>query len=141
MNNKLIIGIVVVVVLVIGAALVMNKNNSSTMQMQQTNTTSNTQSQSSSQTNPSNAQKTAGKNAVTIQNFAYSPATITVKAGDSITWTNQDSVGHSATADDNSFDTGVLPQGQSKSITFSKAGTYTYHCSVHPTMKGTVVVQ
>jgi len=131
MNKTIIIGIVVVVIIV-GAFMWMKKDNSSTMQMQH--------SQSSSQTSPA-TQKTVGKNAVAIQNFAYSPATITVKVGESISWTNQDSAGHSATADDSSFDTGVLPQGQSKSLRFAKAGTYTYHCSVHPSMKGTVIVQ
>ena len=80
------------------------------------------------------------QNAITIQNMAFSPATLTVKVGDKVTWTNQDSVGHSATADDNSFDTGVLGQGQSGSATFSKAGTYTYHCIVHPNMKATIIV-
>lgn len=99
-----------------------------------------TQSQGQVQTNPS-AKTTVSKNAVTIQNYAYSPATLTVKLGDTVTWTNQDSIGHSATADDNSFDTGILSQGQSKTITFNKAGTYTYHCRVHPYMHGTIVVQ
>src|SRR5215469_12197031 len=103
MNNKVIIGIVVVII-VIGAAVFMNKNNSSTMQMQQPSTTSQTQSKSPG---PS----TAEKNAVTIQNYTFSPATLTVKTGDKVTWTNQDSVGHSAPADQGGFDTGVLAQG------------------------------
>lgn len=79
--------------------------------------------------------------AVTIQNMSFSPATLTVKVGDSVTWTNQDSVGHTATADDNSFDTGVIENGQSKSVAFNKAGTYTYHCTIHPSMHGTIIVQ
>lgn len=97
--------------------------------------------QGQAQTNTQEPTQVAGKNTITIQNMAFAPATLTIKAGDKVTWTNQDAVGHSATADDNSFDTGVLGQGQSGSITFSKAGTYTYHCSVHPYMKGTIVVQ
>ncbi len=91
-----------------------------------------------SQTAPST---TSSQNAVQIKNMSFSPATLTVKVGDKVTWTNQDSIGHSATAGDNSFDTGVLSTGQSGSASFNKAGTYTYHCSVHPTMKGTIVVQ
>lgn len=83
----------------------------------------------------------AAKNSVQISNFSFSPATLTVKVGDTVTWTNQDSMGHSATADDNSFDTGILDQGKSGTITFSKAGTYTYHCAVHPSMHGTIIVQ
>lgn len=88
-----------------------------------------------------NQEAPVAKNTVEIANFAYSQATLTVKVGDTVTWTNQDSAGHSATADDNSFDTGVLAQGKSGIITFSKPGTYTYHCSVHPTMKGTIIVK
>jgi len=138
MNSKFLIGIVVVVVLIVGGVYFLNTSYSSKVN---TNNTP-TQNQGQSQTNPAGSTQTENtKNAVTIQNFAFSPSTITVKVGDSITWTNQDTAGHSATADDNSFDTGILSQGQSKSITFSKAGTYTYHCSVHPMMKATVVVQ
>lgn len=80
-------------------------------------------------------------NEVTIQNFAFGPATVTVKVGDTVTWTNMDLTGHSATADDGSFDTGVLSQGKSGSVTFDTAGTFTYHCTPHPNMKGTVVVE
>jgi plastocyanin len=141
MNNKVIIGIVVVVIIVIGAVAFMPKNNSSSTQTSTPSQASQTQQPSQAAQTQTSSQSTAGKNAVTIQNFAYSPATITVKVGDKITWTNQDSIGHSATADNGSFDTGVLQQGQSGSITFSKAGTFTYHCSVHPNMKATVIVQ
>ena len=80
-------------------------------------------------------------NSVEIKNFAFSPATITVKAGDTVTWTNNDSMAHSATSDDGSFDTGIMEDGHTKSITFNKAGSFVYHCSVHPNMKGTVIVQ
>ena len=96
--------------------------------------------QTQTQTTPSTPQ-TAAKNVVEIKNFAFTPATLTVKVGDKVTWTNQDSASHTATADDNSFNTGVLTTGQSGSVTFSKAGTYTYHCTIHPGMKGTIVVE
>lgn len=75
---------------------------------------------------------------VIISNFAYSPESITVKAGETVTWVNQDSAPHSATADNESFDTGTLQKGQSKAVTFAKAGTFSYHCTVHPTMKASV---
>lgn len=78
---------------------------------------------------------------VTIQNYAYSPSNITVKVGGRVTWLNKDTVGHSATADDKSFDTGVLQAGESSSITFAEAGTFPYHCSIHPNMTGTIVVE
>lgn len=86
-------------------------------------------------------EKAMEETAVEIKGFAFSPKIITVKVGESLTWTNQDSVGHTATADDGTFDTGLLAKGESKAITFSKAGTYTYYCKPHPYMKATVVVE
>jgi LPXTG-motif cell wall-anchored protein len=76
----------------------------------------------------------------TISDFKFTPSTITVTAGDSVTWTNNGPAGHSATADDGSFDTGVLRKGTSGSHTFTQAGTYTFHCTPHPFMTGKVVV-
>lgn len=80
-------------------------------------------------------------NTIEIKGFSYVPKTITIKVGDSITWINKDLIGHSATADDNSWDTGILSQGETGTIKFDKAGTYTYHCTPHPIMKGTVIVE
>lgn len=136
MKNKIIIGIVILVVIVAAAVFMLGRNNTSPEQMNMT------QTRGQAQISPTEStQATSGKNAVSIQNFAFSPTTLTIKVGDKVTWTNKDSAGHSATADDGSFDTGVLSQGQSGSVTFSKAGTYTYHCSVHPMMKGTIIVK
>lgn len=89
-------------------------------------------------TTPTN---TAPTNTVQISNFSFSPTTLTVKMGSTVTWQNQDSVGHSATADNNSFDTGVISPGLSGTATFTKPGNYDYHCSVHPSMHATIVVQ
>jgi len=120
---------VIVVVIIVGVILyIMNQSGT----MQQSNPS---QRQTQTVSSPAIAQ-----NAVTIQNMTFSPATLSVKVGDKVTWINEDSIGHSATADDNSFDTGVIAQGQSVSATFSKVGTYTYHCSVHPNMKATIIV-
>ena len=71
---------------------------------------------------------------VTIQNFAFQPKDITVKAGTTITWTNMDTAPHTATASDGSFNTGNLTTGQSGSVTFTKVGDYAYFCAVHPKM-------
>ncbi len=90
------------------------------------------------QTPPARA---ASASSVTIKNFAFGPATVNVSVGDTVTWTNQDGAPHTATANDGSFDTGQLTKGKSGSHTFSKAGTFAYICSVHPNMKGTVVVK
>ena len=82
----------------------------------------------------------AASSGVTIKNFKFAPASITVHVGDTISWTNQDSAAHTATASNGSFDTGTINKGGSGSATFSKAGTIAYICSIHPFMKGTVVV-
>jgi LPXTG-motif cell wall-anchored protein len=78
---------------------------------------------------------------VTIQNFAFAPQTVTVSQGDTVSWTNRDGTAHSATADDGSFDTGLLDKGSSATHTFSQAGTFQYHCTPHPYMTATVVVR
>ena len=83
----------------------------------------------------------AGDPSDTIVDFKFSPATVTIHVGDTITWTNQGNQPHTATASDGSFNTGTLHTGQSASHTFTKAGTFTYICSIHPFMHGTVIVQ
>lgn len=80
-------------------------------------------------------------NTVSIANMAFTPATITVSAGTKITWMNNDNITHTVTADDNSFDSGNIGGGSSFSRTFSVAGTYSYHCTIHPMMIAKVVVQ
>lgn len=77
---------------------------------------------------------------VTIQSFAFRPQTVTINAGDTITWTNADPLAHTATSDTGAFDTGTIPAGGSKLIPFAVAGRYAYHCSIHPAMTGTIVV-
>lgn len=77
---------------------------------------------------------------IKIQNFAYHAPTVTVNVGTRVTWINLDSSNHTVTADNNSFDLGNLNQGQSKSMVFTKPGTYPYHCTYHPFMHGTVIV-
>ncbi len=78
---------------------------------------------------------------IAIENYSYSPANLVVKAGETVTWTNNDSVGHSSTSDDSAFDTGLIGQGNKASVTFDKPGTYSYHCTPHPQMQGTIIVE
>ena len=78
---------------------------------------------------------------VHIKDDAFNPPSVTVKAGDDVTFVNDDDDAHTATADDGSWDSEGLNQGQKWSHTFAKAGKVTYHCTVHPFMKGTLVVQ
>ncbi len=81
------------------------------------------------------------KVSIDIKDFAYGPKTLTVKKGTIVTWTNQDSAKHTATADDGSFDTGLLAKGESGSVTFDKIGTFNYHCTPHPNMKAAIIVE
>ena len=78
--------------------------------------------------------------AVQIVGFAFSPAEITVAAGDTVTWTNLDQVVHTATSTSGAFDSADLDPGESFSMTFSTPGTYDYLCTPHPSMTGRVVV-
>jgi plastocyanin len=78
---------------------------------------------------------------VTIKNFSFQPATLTVSVGTTVTWTNQDSVAHTSTSDTGVWDSGSLGTGQSFSFTFKHVGRFPYHCAIHPYMKGTIVVQ
>jgi plastocyanin len=77
---------------------------------------------------------------VKIVEFVYGPDPVTVQVGGKVTWQNEDTAPHTATADDGSFDTGTIEQGKIKSETFKQAGTFTYFCEIHPTMHGTVEV-
>ncbi len=85
--------------------------------------------------------RAAASTTVTISDFQFSPAAITVNVGDTVTWSNSGPTSHSATANDGSFDTGIYGAGQSRSHTFDRAGTFSYICTPHPQMKGTVTVQ
>jgi plastocyanin len=78
---------------------------------------------------------------VVMKNTAFDPATVTIKAGESVTWTNQDPMNHTVVADNGEFKSGELGQGGIFTFKFDKAGTYAYHCSIHPSMTGTVIVQ
>jgi amicyanin len=83
----------------------------------------------------------AANGSVAISDFTYSPGTITVNVGDTVTWVNNGPTPHSATSSSGAFDTGIFSKGQSRSHTFNEAGTFAYICTPHPFMKGTVVVQ
>jgi plastocyanin len=80
---------------------------------------------------------------VTIKDFKFSPEPVQAKVGDVIAWTNSDTASHSATLDNGACDTKPIDVGATAMLVFTAPGTYTYHCSVHPTqMKGfTIQVQ
>jgi plastocyanin len=78
---------------------------------------------------------------VQIKDFEFAPSKVTIKVGGSVTWTNDGSSAHTVTADDGTFDSGQLQKGKTFSRTFDSTGTFSYHCSIHPSMKAQVVVE
>lgn len=93
-----------------------------------------------SESEPAPSGEAAKAEKVQIVEFTYEPDPVVVQVGGKVTWQNQDSAPHTATADDGSFDTGTIAKGKIGSATFKEAGTFTYHCEIHPTMHGTVEV-
>lgn len=92
-------------------------------------------------TNPAVSVSTGVKYDVNIMSFAFSPQTLTISPGSTVIWTNSDSVAHTVVSDTgNEIDSPNLAQGESYSHIFTIPGTYTYHCSIHPSMTGTIVV-
>lgn len=125
MNKKIIIVLIVVIIAVVGLVYF----------LQQPKTSNNYVNQPLN-----NGTGAAAENrGITIQNFSFNPAELTVKSGDTVTWTNQDSVPHRISG--GSFQSDPLSKGQSFSFTFSTVGTFDYICSIHPSMKGKIIVQ
>jgi plastocyanin len=84
----------------------------------------------------------AGGTEVSMENIKFNPQNVTIDAGDTVTWVNDDSVGHDVTADDfKSGDPGAMQNGDTFEHTFDAAGTFDYVCTVHPGMEGTVTVR
>lgn len=78
---------------------------------------------------------------VDIVGFAFSPASLSISAGDTVTWTNQDGANHTSTSDDGTtWDSGTLTTSQSYSFTFNGGGTFPYHCEFHPSMTAVIEV-
>lgn len=137
MNKKIIWAIVAVVVVVVagGAWLLLGRNGNTP------STSSDNMNMNTSSNNNSNDTAEA-TNKVTIQNFAFSPAAITVKKGATVTWTNNDQVAHTVTETDGKTgpDSSALNPGQTFTFTYNSVGTFQYHCSIHTSMTGTVTV-
>jgi plastocyanin len=88
------------------------------------------------------AQQTTSATEVKIDNFSFGPVTLTVPVGTTVTWTNRDDIPHNAVSNDPKiFKSKVLDTDEKFSFTFSKPGTYSYFCSIHPKMTGKIVVQ
>lgn len=83
----------------------------------------------------------ADANEIVIQNFAFEPSILTVKAGATVTWVNRDDEPHTATATDKSFNSKTLENGDRFAKAFTAPGTYQYYCALHPKMTGQIVVK
>lgn len=93
-----------------------------------------------SQSSSNNSTASVSTNSVEIKNMSFNPQNITVKVGSEISFTNNDGINHTVTADGGKFDQPVSP-GQTITITITDTGTYGYHCSIHTSMTGTIIVQ
>jgi len=86
------------------------------------------------------AQSSTATAEVTIDNFTFRPQTLTVAVGTTVTWTNKDDIPHTVTSDNGVFKSKARDTDEKFSYTFDQAGTYAYHCSIHPKMTGEVEV-
>jgi plastocyanin len=87
------------------------------------------------------AAETQATNEIKIDNFSFTPQTVEIAAGTTITWTNHDDVPHNVVSTDKIFKSKTMDTDEKFSYTFSKPGTYKYFCSIHPRMTATVVVK
>jgi plastocyanin len=78
---------------------------------------------------------------VSMEAVRFAPEVLRVRLGDTVVWVNDDPFPHTATADDRSFDSGIVASGDSWSLTATRAGTFPYVCALHPTMTGTLIVE
>ena len=129
--------IVIVIIAAIGGTLaISHKSTKDSGDMGNMDMPSSMQTQDQADTTPMAA------NSVTIQNYAFKAANITVKKGTKVTWTNQDSVQHDVVMDNGGTgpNSELLSKGETYSYTFDTVGTFAYHCSPHPYMKASVTV-
>lgn len=146
--RKVIVSIIVAIVLLAGVVGLLALINSDKVEAPQTTNTPTSTDTQTNNTNPgtdtpTNTTPASQSSNVEIKDSAYSPASITVKKGTTITWTNKDAMRHDISPDtetDAFKASELLDKDETYSFTFNTVGTYTYHCTPHPFMKGTVIV-
>jgi plastocyanin len=138
MKRELIILLILVSVFLAIGCTGNNSGQSPTPTTTPATTTAETNLTANSAANPSNS---TGGNIIEVkmEGFAFNPKSVTVSLGDTVKWTNMDSAGHDVSGSD--FKSNMLQKGSSYEHQFTKSGTYDYVCSVHPNMKGTVIVK
>jgi plastocyanin len=145
--NKTLLGVIAAIIVVAGVGFVlMNKADKSVPATNTTQTTTTRpaeETETNNQTPANTASEAKLAATVNIQDMAFTPQKVTIKKGGTVTWTNQDSDRHDVTPDNESSGfTGseLLDKGESYEFTFNEVGSYSYHCSPHPQMTGTVEV-
>jgi amicyanin len=135
--ERTIIILVVVLVIVVGAYYLVVANNSSDQIYPNSTTTSSANDTGSSTVSDSSLENVT----VNISNFVYSPSPLTVKKGTKVIWINNDSVQHDVVSVlGDTLKSPLLSQGQAFNFVFNDVGTYDYYCTIHPNMKGAVIV-
>jgi plastocyanin len=140
--NKALVTVIIVILLIAGGVVALNHKSS-----YNTNNTpsSNGYSQNSSNNNSSTSNsQTPAAGSVEIKNMMFTPSQITVQKGAKVTWTNNDNVAHTVTDDLSNVGgpaSAQIPAGETYSFTFTKTGSFQYHCTIHPSMRGTIVVK
>jgi plastocyanin len=136
--------IIIAVVVLAGGGLVLSRNNKNDNSNNSSNGTDMAHSESTStdqSANSSTNEVAAATDKVSIENFNFTPAKITVKMGTKVTWTNNDSVAHTVTADSGTGPkSDNISPGGTYSYTFDSVGNFAYHCNIHPDMTGSVTV-
>ena len=145
--KKIIIVIIVLLVVAVGIYFVISNNKPNTNQVNipisqpVTEPTVDTTTVTSTTTTKTTT-ATVSEVTVSIKNISFNPQTLTIKAGTKVTWINNDPMDHTVASDsDNLLNSPALSPGQSFSFTFTNPGTTNYHCNIHKTMKGVVIVE
>jgi amicyanin len=133
MNKKILIILIIAIVIIAGVIYFVQQPKS--VQNNQSNQPS---SNETSQPANNNANTNPEVLDITIQNFSFNPGELNIKKGDTVTWTNQDAMFHRISG--TGFQSDPFNKGQSFSFTFNTAGTFDYICSIHPFMKGKIIV-
>ena len=139
-KNTMLIVLLAILVIAVGGIYVLMQGSYSTTTPTTTTSTTSTASTTTTQSSISTTFQPQTFN-VNIQNFAFSPSQLTVHLGDTVVWTNRDSTSHTVTSDSgNELGSSSIHTSGTYSHTFNQAGTFGYHCSIHPSMKATVTV-
>lgn len=145
MKSKLIIVILIIIIAIAGFFLLNNNSSDSTSisNSEETNTENNEANNIAPTNPPTNTnQNTPQTYDISIKSFAFTQTPLTIKKGDTVIWTNEDSAKHTVTSDSgNELNSALIGNDEKYSHTFDSVGTFSYHCTPHPSMKGKIIVE